>query len=115
MKADIPTAFTKGKPFQPIAVFIDGQIKLNSAYNEVTQTWDEYMRRQFLFTIQSYFRQPNSSINTVILAFDNYSLVPHAKNMTQVRLFLYSLFVPPCLVSLGFSGQTAQACADCSV
>lgn len=83
LKSDIPNAFTPHPPFRAQAVFIDGQIKLNSPVFERTQTWDEYMKRQFLASINRYFRQPG--VEAVILAFDNYGLVPNAKCMTQTK------------------------------
>lgn len=83
LKEDIPCAFTPHKPFSPRAVFIDGQIKLNAPQIEHTQTWDEYIKRQFLYSIQRYLKQPK--VEAVIIAFDNYSLVPNAKGMTQSK------------------------------
>ena len=83
LKGDCPQAFTSAAPFWPTAVFIDGQIKLNSASFEHTQTWDEYIKRQFLFRIQKYLN--TAHVKAVILAFDNYEFVPRAKHMTQAR------------------------------
>lgn len=83
LKNDIPCAFTPQKPFAPTAIFIDGQIKLNTALFEHTQTWDEYIIRQFMSSIRKYFEQPK--VECIILAFDNYALVPNAKGMTQCK------------------------------
>jgi hypothetical protein len=83
LKSDVPEAFTKQRPFNPAAIFIDGQIKLNSALLEETQTWDEYMNRQFLHMIKKYINKPGTE--AVILAFDDYALVPNAKGMTQCK------------------------------
>ena len=83
LKNDVPVAFSPKPPFSPQAVFIDGQIKLCTPLLDHTQTWDEYVRRQFLNSIQSYFTKKN--VDTVILAFDNYAFVPAAKGMTQAK------------------------------
>lgn len=82
-KTDVPQAFTKKPPFCPQAVFIDGQIKLNAPLLTETQTWDMYIDRQFKNCIQRYLSQ--SQVKCVILAFDNYELVPVAKSMTQLK------------------------------
>jgi hypothetical protein len=82
-KQEVPQAFTTRVPFVPQAVFIDGQIKLNPPMLTETQTWDMYINRQFKRSIDKYFS--NTETKCVILAFDNYELVPSAKSMTQIK------------------------------
>lgn len=82
-KAETREAFTKKAPFQHTAVFTDGQIRLmqGGASRGGLQTWDEYIRRQFLLPLSRFL----DTCDTVILAFDCYDHVPPAKCMTQLK------------------------------
>lgn len=73
-----PNAHTKAPMFNAKTVFIDGQIKLMKQ-NDV-RDWDTFINRQFAWPIRRYFTR---GVDTVILAFDYYGLVPSAKSMTQ--------------------------------
>lgn len=83
-KNEAPHAFTPAPPFHPSAVFCDGQIRLmrpNTA-DEPIQSWDSYVRRQFVYAVQKYL---NKGVECVIIAFDDYNHVPQAKSMTQLK------------------------------
>jgi len=82
-KSESREAFTKNAPFRPSAVFTDGQIRLmqGGQSRDRIQTWDEYIRRQFLHPITRFLE----TCDTVILAFDCYEYVPPAKCMTQLK------------------------------
>lgn len=82
-KAETREAFTKKAPFRHTAVFSDGQIRLmqGGASRSGIQTWDEYVRRQFLWPLSRFL----DTCDTVILAFDCYDHVPPAKCMTQLK------------------------------
>lgn len=82
-KEETPEAFTKHMPFQPKAVFCDGQIRLMRGYTQNLLTWDDYIYQQFLSHVTRFFRTIGAS--TVILAFDDYDHVPEAKAMTQIK------------------------------
>ena len=83
MKSDAPDAFTAEPPFDPNGVFIDGQIRLMCPTSaERIQTWDDYVTCQFERCISKYFR---AGVRGVILAFDDYTYVPAAKSMTQLK------------------------------
>ena len=82
LKEEIPAAFTSHPPFQPDAVFIDGQIRLMPAGIEGVVSWEEYIQRQFVRGIERYFQK---GVSCVVLAFDDYAHVPSAKNMTQAK------------------------------
>ena len=82
-KEETPEAFTKHIPFQPKAVFCDGQIRLMRGYTQNLLTWDDYIYQQFLSHVTRFFRTVGAS--TVVLAFDDYSNVPEAKAMTQIK------------------------------
>lgn len=60
--------------------FIDGQIKLMKAMH--VKSWTELVFRNFYCSVNRYF---SMGIRTVVLAFDDYALVPMAKNMTQCK------------------------------
>lgn len=81
-KEDAPDAFTQHPPFQPDAVFIDGQIRLMPSAIEGVVTWEDYIQRQFERHISKYF---DRGVSCVVLAFDDYAHVPSAKNMTQAK------------------------------
>lgn len=81
-KEEAPQAFTSHPPFLPDAVFIDGQIRLMPAGIEGVVSWEEYIQRQFERHIAKYFSR---GVSCVVLAFDDYSHVPSAKNMTQAK------------------------------
>jgi hypothetical protein len=78
-KEDMPTAFSRKSPFHASAVFVDGQIKLMQAPPSEPQTWDKFIFRQFGRHLEKCF----DTCDVVVLAFDNYDLVPRAKSMTQ--------------------------------
>lgn len=79
-KETYPEAFQSKVNFVTHSVFIDGQIKLmKSCY---TRSWRDYVFYQFLKPIQGYFDQ---GVKRVVLAFDNYSEGPLAKQMTQKK------------------------------
>lgn len=82
-KSESREAFTKNAPFRPSAVFTDGQIRLmqGGQSRERIQTWDEYVRRQFLQPLARFL----DTCDTVVLAFDCYDHVPPAKCMTQLK------------------------------
>ena len=82
-KAETREAFTKKNPFRHNAVFTDGQIRLMQGGGPQArlQTWDEYIRRQFLSPLSRFL----DTCDTVILAFDCYDHVPPAKCMTQLK------------------------------
>jgi hypothetical protein len=80
-KEEAPHAFTKRDPFQPRAIFVDGQIKLMQGFQREPQTWDQFIHRQFTRHLQKWFE----TCDVVILAFDNYERVPKAKCMTQAK------------------------------
>lgn len=60
--------------------FIDGQIKLMKAMS--ITTWKELVYWNFASPIKRHFA---SGASTVVLAFDDYTHVPEAKNMTQTK------------------------------
>jgi hypothetical protein len=72
------TAHSDTAPQNATTVFIDGQIKLMKQQD--TRDWISFYRQQFLWPIKRYFK---NGAKCVILAFDNYNLVPRAKQMTQ--------------------------------
>jgi len=78
LKAGVPNAFTRGAPFRPSVVFIDGQIKLMAPQS--IRTWDAFFERQFLNTVETQF---DTGASVVVLGFDNYMHVPVAKAPTQ--------------------------------
>jgi len=82
-KEETPEAFTKHIPFQPRAVFCDGQIRLMRGYTQNLLTWDDYIYQQFQSHVSKFYRTVGAS--TVILAFDDYANVPEAKAMTQIK------------------------------
>jgi hypothetical protein len=78
-KEDSPHAFTPSAPFRPYATFVDGQIKLMQAVRREPLTWDQFIFNQFTRHLKKWFEVTD----VVVLAFDNYDLVPRAKSMTQ--------------------------------
>ena len=82
-KEEAPEAITKLPPFQPKAVFCDGQIRLMRGNSQGLLTWDDYIWQQFQAHIAKFYR--NHGVSTVILAFDDYAHVPEAKCMTQLK------------------------------
>jgi hypothetical protein len=78
LKTGAPDAFTRGAPFRPSVVFIDGQIKLMAPQS--IRTWDAFFERQFLHTVEAQF---DTGAGVVVLGFDNYEHVPVAKAPTQ--------------------------------
>lgn len=80
-KEDAPHVFTKRAPFHPRATFVDGQIKLMQAVQREPLTWDRFIFNQFTRHLKKWFE----TTDVVILAFDNYALVPRAKCMTQSK------------------------------
>ena len=64
----------------PKTVFIDGQIKLMCSCS--IQQWKTFFNVQFLSTIEKAFA---TGAETVIVGFDDYTNVPEAKNMTQIK------------------------------
>ena len=81
LKKDIPHAFTPRAGFTPQAIFSDCQIRLMQPVTENTETWDDYIFRQY----EAYIRRCFTSVSTVIVAFDDYQHVPLAKAMTQSK------------------------------
>jgi hypothetical protein len=80
MKMEVPDAFTDNITFTPKVGFVDAQIKLMAMSGN--STWEEFIDRQF--------RMPVMCMHAigalhVILAFDDYSLVPRAKAITQAK------------------------------
>jgi hypothetical protein len=61
-------------------VFIDGQIKLMKAMG--IATWKELVYWNFASPVKRHFA---AGAHTVVVAFDDYALVPAAKGMTQAR------------------------------
>ena len=82
-KEEVPAAFTRRAPFEPDAVFCDGQIRLMCPTSSEALTWDDYIERQFGRHLARHFERPR--VACVILAFDDYNHVPAAKNMTQQK------------------------------
>lgn len=80
MQMEVPDAFTREIPFHPEAGFIDAQIKLMSMPRECT--WDTFLTKQFRDPMQNLW---NMGAKTIVLAFDDYSLVPRAKAITQAK------------------------------
>jgi hypothetical protein len=80
-KEDSPHAFTPSAPFRPYATFVDGQIKLMQAVRREPLTWDQFIFNQFTRHLKKWFEVSD----VVVLAFDNYDLVPRAKSMTQCK------------------------------
>ena len=80
-KEELPHAFTRKAPFQPAAVFVDGQIRLMQGPQREPQTWDDFIYRQFARHLLGFYE----TCDVVILAFDNYEYVPKAKCMTQAK------------------------------
>jgi hypothetical protein len=80
-KEDAPDAFTERAPFRPYATFVDGQIKLMQAIRREPLTWDQFIFNQFTRHLKKWFE----ASDVVVLAFDNYDLVPRAKSMTQCK------------------------------
>ena len=83
LKEELPACFSPTPPFQPAAIFIDGQIRLMCAAwdPDSCRTWEDYTRRQFTDPIKRYLAR--SATRAVVLAFDDYDHVPKAKAMTQ--------------------------------
>jgi hypothetical protein len=82
-KEEAPEAFTDHIPFRPRAVFCDGQIRLMRGYSQGLLTWDDYIWQQFYCPVSKFYRTHGAEV--VILAFDDYSRVPEAKCMTQLK------------------------------
>ena len=61
-------------------VFIDGQIKLMKAMG--ITTWKELVYFNFCSPVKRHFA---AGAHTVVVAFDDYALVPTAKGMTQAK------------------------------
>ena len=80
-KAEAPHAFTPHRPFQPRAIFVDGQIRLMQGFQQDPITWDQFIQRQFAHHLEACFK----ACPVVILAFDDYDHVPRAKCMTQTK------------------------------
>lgn len=80
LKENVPAAFTSKCPRKPTVCFIDGQIKLNKS--EHIHTWRQFLDICFINPIEYYFA--NGTMR-VVLAFDNYELVPKSKGMTQTK------------------------------
>ncbi len=78
LKRDCPSAFKPSLTTRPTTWFIDGQIKLMKG--EWVNTWELFLQRQFLDTIDRAFEH-NASV--VVLGFDDYTHVPLCKSMTQ--------------------------------
>jgi len=76
-----PEAFTQARPFKTHCAFVDGQIKLMQGGFTQPQTWEEYIHRQFIKPLERMLQQ----CEVLVLAFDNYALVPSAKGMTQLK------------------------------
>lgn len=103
-KEELPHAFTRKQPFAPYAVFVDGQIRLMQGVQSEPQTWDDFINRQFTRHLLRFYE----TTDVVVLAFDNYEKVPHAKCMTQVKRRKHIPPIPfashselPCLVPEG--------------
>jgi hypothetical protein len=82
-KEEAPEAFTKHAPFEPTAVFCDGQIRLMCPMSSEALTWDDYIERQFGRHVRKNLERRR--VACVILAFDDYARVPEAKSMTQQK------------------------------
>lgn len=80
-KEELPHAFTKKRPFDPDAAFVDGQIRLMQGAQSEPLTWDDFIYRQFSRHLQRMY----DVCDVVVLAFDNYEHVPAAKGMTQAK------------------------------
>ncbi len=80
MKIEAPDAFTNEINIQPSVGFIDAQIKLMAMPSE--STWESFIQHQFQAPIIAMHAL---GIKTPILAFDDYSLVPKAKSITQAK------------------------------
>jgi len=78
LKRECPGAFRPTLAARPTTWFIDGQIKLMKG--EWVNTWELFLQRQFLDTIDRAFEH-NASV--VVLGFDDYTHVPLCKGMTQ--------------------------------
>eukprot|EP00961_Rhodomonas_salina_P292989 3933388-Rhodomonas_salina.1 len=79
-KSEDPRAFSDKCKHAADVVFIDGQIKLMKAHS--IRTWKELCYWNFASGIKRHFQ---NGATTVVLAFDDYSHVPAAKNMTQTK------------------------------
>jgi hypothetical protein len=82
-KEETPEAFTDSVPFRVTAAFCDGQIRLMRGNTSELITWDDYIWQQFHSHVLKFFK--NHRVTTVILAFDDYTHVPEAKSMTQIK------------------------------
>ena len=82
IKTSVPDAFQERLTAaqKPKTVFIDGQIKLMCSCS--IQQWKTFFNIQFLSTIEKAFA---TGADTVVIGFDNYTHVPEAKNMTQIK------------------------------
>jgi hypothetical protein len=80
-KAEAPHAFTAHRPFAPRAIFVDGQIRLMQGFQRDPITWDQFIRRQFVYHLEACLK----ACPAAILAFDDYDHVPRAKCMTQTK------------------------------
>jgi hypothetical protein len=80
MKIEVPQAFTNHINITPSTGFIDAQIKLMAMPQQ--GTWESFIRHQFQAPILAMHAM---GIKTPILAFDDYSLVPKAKSITQAK------------------------------
>jgi hypothetical protein len=78
LKRACPAAFRATLGLRPTTWFIDGQIKLMKG--EWINTWELFVRRQFLDTIDRAF---DHHASVVVLGFDDYTHVPLCKSMTQ--------------------------------
>ena len=77
---ECPTAFSKKAPRSKMEVgIIDGHLQL-MRLDARMQTWECFIRNQFLKPIQIMF---NLGCPRVVLCFDNYTSVPVYKSMTQ--------------------------------
>lgn len=80
MKNEVPEAFADEMQFEPTSGFIDAQIKLMGLSEGMT--WDQFLFRQFVLPVDAIVTR---GATTVVLAFDDYALVPRAKAITQAK------------------------------
>jgi hypothetical protein len=73
-----PGAFTRNLPYTPQVAMIDLQLRLLPP--DFCRDYSSYLRIQFVNPINNLFK---SGASTVVACFDDYSLVPQAKQPTQ--------------------------------
>jgi hypothetical protein len=80
-KRTVPDAFSPKFPDGCSVIFYDGQLKLQMPAGLVS--WTNWIHLAFTVGINDYFTRPG--VQTIVLAFDDYTYSPLAKGPTQAK------------------------------